>query len=154
MKTTAEPGDIQFAALPFTLDPDGRLKVLLMTSRETRRWVIPKGWPIRGLKPREVAAREAFEEAGLLGQIIGKRPRGFYHYSKQMAPSDDVLCGVDVFLLKVDRQAKEWPEKGQREFCWVEPEQAAEMVLEGGLAEVLRSMARDNPLKITKRQRT
>ena len=69
----------QFAALPFALAPDG-LRVLLVTSRETRRRVIPKGWPIRGLKPREVAAREAFEEAGVVGSIVGKRPIGHYHW--------------------------------------------------------------------------
>ena len=64
MKTAAARGDIQFAALPFIFRPDGHLMVLLLTSRETKRRVIPKGWPIRGLKPREVAAREDGHEAG------------------------------------------------------------------------------------------
>ena len=71
---------VQFAALPFQYGEDGRLRVMLLTSRETRRWVIPKGWPIHGRKPSEVAAQEAFEEAGLLGTIVGKRPIGSYHY--------------------------------------------------------------------------
>jgi 8-oxo-dGTP pyrophosphatase MutT (NUDIX family) len=130
--------EAQFAAIPFKLGADGRAQVLLLTSRETRRWVIAKGWPIRGLKPREVAAREAFEEAGAVGTLVGKRPVGSYHYSKRLPSGDDVLCRVDVFLLHVDHQADDWPEKGQREMLWVDPAQAAEMVLEGGLAELLR----------------
>ncbi|WP_428485920.1 NUDIX hydrolase [Rhodopila sp.] len=117
--------------------PDG-LRVLLLTSRETKRWVIPKGWPIRGLKPREVAAREAFEEAGLVGTIVGKRPVGSYHYSKQLIARPAVLCRVRVFLLSVDHQLEDWPEKAQREWCWVDPGRAAQMVTEGGLAEIIR----------------
>ena len=62
----------------------GRPEVLLLTSRETKRWIIPKGWPIRGLKPREVAARDAYEEAGLRGTISGKHPIGAYHYEKRL----------------------------------------------------------------------
>ena len=58
----------QFAALPFRIE-SGTLQVLLITSRETQRWVIPKGWPMQGLRPRDVASSEAFEEAGLVGRI-------------------------------------------------------------------------------------
>lgn len=131
-------GTTQVATIPFTVRPDGRTQVLLLTSRETRRWVIPKGWPMHGMKPAETAAREAFEEAGVLGAIVGKRPVGTYHYSKRLAGGEEVLCAVDVFLLRVERQVEQWPEQGQRELRWVDPEQAAEMVLEGGLAELLR----------------
>jgi 8-oxo-dGTP pyrophosphatase MutT (NUDIX family) len=127
----------QYAAIPFQVGPDG-LRIFLMTSRETRRWVIPKGWPIRGLKPREVAAREAFEEAGLVGTIIGKRPLGAYHYTKQFSPDASALCQVKVFLLSVDHQVDDWKEKGQRAFCWLEPARASQMVDEGGLAELIR----------------
>src|ERR1700752_5131799 len=103
----------QFAALPFQIAPDG-LRVLLLTSRETRRWIIPKGWPIKGLKPREVAAREAFEEDGLRGTICGKHPIGAYHYEKQL-PNRRLRCGVHVFLMWVSQQLDQCPEKGQRE---------------------------------------
>jgi 8-oxo-dGTP pyrophosphatase MutT (NUDIX family) len=127
----------QFAALPLQITPDG-LRVLLLTSRETRRWIISKGWPIRGMKPREVAAREAFEEAGLVGRIAGKRSIGSYHYSKQFKEHRDLLCRVKVFLLSVEHQVDEWPEREQREWCWVEPTEAAQMVEEGGLAEIIR----------------
>ncbi len=129
---------MQFAALPFKIAPDGVL-VALLTSRETRRWVIPKGWPIRGLRPRDVAAREAFEEAGLVGTIVRKHPIGSYHYTKQLPGRREILCHVRVFLLSVDHQVDEWPEKAQREWRWVEPLKAAQMVQEGGLAEILRS---------------
>lgn len=128
----------QFAAIPFAIGADGRPRVLLVTSRETHRWVIPKGWPIHGLKPREVAAQEAFEEAGVRGRIVGKHKVGSYHYSKQLPDNADLLCRVNVFLLQVEDQAAAWPEQGQRDLRWVEPAEAAEMVLEGGLSEILR----------------
>jgi len=155
MAKTAKERGTQFAAIPFKVAPEG-LRVLLVTSRETRRWVVPKGWPIRGLKPREVAAREAFEEAGMIGTIVGKHPIGSYHYSKQFTADREMLCHVSVFLLSVDHQADEWPEKAQRECRWVDPIEAARMVQEGGLAEILRcafpSIKRPEP-KPAKRRR-
>ena len=135
---TGGPTETQYAALPFQVTADG-LQILLITSRETQRWVIPKGWPIWGLRPREVAAREAFEEAGLVGMIVGKRSIGSYHYSKRLMDNREQLCRVKVFLLAVDRQLDDWPEKEQREQRWVEPKKGAQMVDEGGLAEILRS---------------
>ena len=89
----------------------------MLTSRETRRWVIPKGWPIKGLKPHDVAASEAFEDAGLVGRITGKQPVGIFRYEKQL-PREPLLCEVQVFLLRLDRQLQDWPEKGQREIRW------------------------------------
>jgi 8-oxo-dGTP pyrophosphatase MutT (NUDIX family) len=127
----------QFAALPCRIAEDGSRQVMLLTSRETRRWVIPKGWPMKGLKPPQVAAREAYEEAGLVGRIIGKRPVGVFHYQKNL-PKDQLLCEVQVFLLWVDRQLDDWPEKGQRETKWFDPDEAAGLVDEGGLAEIVR----------------
>ena len=128
---------IQFAALPCRLAEDGSRQVMLVTSRETRRWVIPKGWPIAGLEPPKVAQREAYEEAGLVGRIIGKRPIGVYHYEKFL-PNDRMLCEVCVFLLRVDHQLDDWPEKGQRETKWFDSAEAAGLVDEGGLAEIMR----------------
>jgi ADP-ribose pyrophosphatase YjhB (NUDIX family) len=75
--------------------------------------VIPKGWPIKGLKPHEVAAREAYEEAGLIGSIAGKREIGIYHYEKQL-PGGPSLCEVWVFQLWVEQQLDDWPALG---FC-------------------------------------
>jgi 8-oxo-dGTP pyrophosphatase MutT (NUDIX family) len=138
MSETAIRFGNQSAALPFRITPGG-LCVLLVTSRESRRWIIPKGWPIRGLKPRDVAAREAYEEAGLVGRIVGKGPIGSYHYSKRLPDGVEQLCRVKVFLLAVDYQVDEWPEKAQREWRWIAPAEAAQMVQEGGLAEILFS---------------
>jgi len=129
---------VQFAALPFRYGDDGRPRIMLLTSRETRRWVIPKGWPMRGRKPREVAAQEAFEEAGLRGTIVGERPIGSYHYEKQLSPHHSALCEVMVFLFLVERQLDDWPEKAERETRWFEPSDAYASVDEGGLAEILR----------------
>ena len=131
-------GHRQYAALPFRPGPDGAMQVLLITSRETGRWVIPKGWPMQGRKPREVAAQEAFEEAGLTGAIMGKRPVGAYHYAKHMPNGDSILCEVRVFLLLVEQQLDHFPEQGQRQARWFPAEAAAALVDEGGLAEIVR----------------
>ena len=78
------PTRVQYGALPYRLDDDGSVEVLLVTSRETKRWIIPKGWPIKGLKPSKAAAREAYEEAGVRGRIAG-RAFGHYVYEKLLA---------------------------------------------------------------------
>ncbi|KQT19840.1 NUDIX hydrolase [Methylobacterium sp. Leaf399] len=128
----------QVGALPFQRLPERGLCVLLITSRESRRWVIPKGWPMKGRKPYDAAAREAYEEAGLIGQV-GKRPLGFYLYEKRLKNRDAVLCQVKVFPLEVRKQLKSWPEQDQREDRWFTPAEAAEAVAEAGLAAIIRS---------------
>jgi 8-oxo-dGTP pyrophosphatase MutT (NUDIX family) len=128
----------QFAALPFRYSEGGQLQIMLLTSRDTKRWVIPKGWPMRRRKPRDVAAQEAYEEAGLVGKIVGKLPVGSYHYAKQLPLRHEILCEVLVFLFRVERQQEDWPEKAQRETQWFEPTVACKLVDEGGLAELLR----------------
>jgi 8-oxo-dGTP pyrophosphatase MutT (NUDIX family) len=135
---------IQFAALPWRLGEDGTADVMLITSRETRRWVIPKGWPIKGHKPPEVASREAFEEAGLVGQIIGKRPIGQFHYEKRMKQGS-TLCEVWVYLFRVECQVDDWPEKHERTTQWFDAIEAANVVREGGLAEIIAGVARSRP---------
>lgn len=113
---------------------------MLITSRETRRWVVPKGWPEKKLRPRGVAANEAFEEAGLVG-TIHKKPIGTFHYYKVLASGKRVPCAVDAFLFEVEQELEDWPEKGQRERRWVSPSEAALMVAEGGLVGILLSLA-------------
>jgi 8-oxo-dGTP pyrophosphatase MutT (NUDIX family) len=127
---------IQFGALPWRLTEGGTRQIMLLTSRETHRWVIPKGWPMKGRKPREVATQEAYEEAGLIGHIVSKRPLGNFHYAKRL-PKGDAICQVRVFLFRVERQLDEWPEKGQRETKWFDAEEAVDLVEEGGLAEII-----------------
>lgn len=128
---------IQFAAIPFSVGPDGGTRVMLLTSRETKRWIIPKGWPMKGRKAREVAAQEAYEEAGVVGKIIGKRPVGFYHYSKSLPFQEPILCRVSVFLLLVEAVMDDWPEKAERQRAWFETAEAASLVDEGGLSEII-----------------
>lgn len=131
----------QVGALPFRIGRDGTPKVLLVTSRESRRWVIPKGWPMKGRKPFEAAAREAYEEAGLRG-VIGKRPIGHYLYQKRLKNLDAVQCQVKVFPLKVRKQLERFPEENQRDLRWFTPAEAAEAVSEPGLAALIRAACR------------
>jgi 8-oxo-dGTP pyrophosphatase MutT (NUDIX family) len=131
----------QVGALPFRRTSEGGFEVLLVTSRESRRWVIPKGWPMKGRKPYDAAAREAYEEAGLVGQI-GKRPLGFYLYEKRLKSRDSVLCQVKVFPLEVRKQLKHWPEQHEREGRWFSPSEAAEAVAEAGLSGIIRSVTK------------
>ncbi len=135
----------QVGALPFRREPDGGFLIYLITSRETRRWVIPKGWPMKGRKPYEAAAAEAYEEAGLLGNI-GRRQLGFYLYDKRLKNRDSVLCQVKVFPLEVRKQLKIWPERDQREGRWFLPSDAADAVIEAGLAAIIRAAANRDPL--------
>jgi 8-oxo-dGTP pyrophosphatase MutT (NUDIX family) len=88
---------------------------------------------MRGKKPREVAAREAFEEAGLLGSLIGN-----FHYAKELASGKSIPCQVKVFLLLVEQQLDDWPEREQRETRWFGAVDAVALVDKGRLAEILR----------------
>ena len=131
---------VQFAALPWRLDDRGIRQIMLLTSRETQRWVIPKGWPMKGKKPAEVAVQEAFEEAGLVGKIVGKKPLGNFHYAKQLTHRT-ILCEVRVYLFRVEQQQASWPEMGQRETRWFDANEAADLVNESGLAAIIERFA-------------
>jgi 8-oxo-dGTP pyrophosphatase MutT (NUDIX family) len=129
----------QFAVLPFT-EPEGETMVLLVTSRETRRWVLPKGWAERGLTGPELAAKEAFEEAGLIG-TVGTTPVGSYGYLKRLPKERAVECHVEVFPMWVDQLLEDWPERGQRTRQWFTLAQAAMEVEEGELVMLLLQLA-------------
>jgi 8-oxo-dGTP pyrophosphatase MutT (NUDIX family) len=131
----------QIAAMPVRRTSLGDIEILLLTSRGTGRWVIPKGWPMRKIGLGESAAREAYEEAGVRGEIRPDTPIGTYRYFKSMAWGT-LDIGVDVFVLHVDLQAEQWPEQAERETRWFSPEEAADLVVEPELAAILRS-ARD-----------
>jgi 8-oxo-dGTP pyrophosphatase MutT (NUDIX family) len=131
------PG-LQFAALPWR-QGDG-LEVLLVTSRESRRWVIPKGWPMKGRKPHLTAAREALEEAGVSGRI-GKQPLGSYGYIKRLKNGAPLECRVEVFPLKVERQRKHWPEQHERAARWFAVGEAASAVDEPELQNLIEAFA-------------
>ena len=128
----------QVAALPVRRDKKGALRVLLVTSRETRRFVIPKGWPWRGVKDYKAAAEEAREEAGILGKI-GKKPIGSYSYDKRQRKGA-VPVTVDVYLLEVEEELDAWPEQDERKRVWVTPAKAAASVDEPELAEIIKTL--------------
>jgi len=125
---------VQYAALPWRIRES--LEIMLVTSRDTRRWVIPKGWPMKGLKPSTAAAVEALEEAGVVGKIE-KKKLGAYHYRKRLKNGAALLCRVDVFPLRVARQRKNWREKHQRVTHWRSYADAAEQVAEHELKEMI-----------------
>jgi 8-oxo-dGTP pyrophosphatase MutT (NUDIX family) len=130
---------LQFGVLPCRVVGAGRVQVMLLTSRETGRWIIPKGWPMKGKTPRQVAAQEAFEEAGLVGNIAGGRRLGSFHYEKTVQDRS-FLCEVKVYLFWADQQLTDWPEKDQRQTQWFDLREADNLVSEGGLAEIMRRM--------------
>jgi len=129
----------QLAALPWR-QGEG-LEILLITSRETGRWVIPKGWPMKGRSPFAAAAIEAREEAGVVGEIA-KSPTGAYLYVKFRKTGRGQPCKVKVFALKVTGQEEEWLEKGQRTVRWFPADAAAAAVQERQLARLIRKFAK------------
>lgn len=125
----------QVAALPVRKHESGGIEILLVTSRETRRLVIPKGWPWPGVKDYKAAAEEAREEAGILGKAH-KKPIGTYTYEKRK-PNGNVPVKVKVFLLEVEQELADWPESNQRERVWCTPAKAAASVAEPELADLI-----------------
>jgi 8-oxo-dGTP pyrophosphatase MutT (NUDIX family) len=131
---------IQYAALPYRLNRRSRTEIMLVTSRGTQRWIIPKGWPQRGRAAPDSAAHEAFEEAGVVGSV-GRRSVGSFSYEKRLRNGAVMVCEVRVFPLKVTRQTKQWPEKDQRQVKWLPAKEAAEIVQEDKLSEIIRRLA-------------
>jgi 8-oxo-dGTP pyrophosphatase MutT (NUDIX family) len=132
---------VQYGALPYRVSNRHRAEFMLVTSRETRRWIIPKGWPKKGKSPHRSAAREAFEEAGVVGSV-GRRAVGSFSYEKRMKNGASVECEVRVFPLEVKRQKEEWPEKQQRRVKWLSASKAAEKVKDPTLSAIIRRIAR------------
>ena len=126
----------QIAALPYRMDKN-RVMILLVTSRGTGRWVLPKGWiEASDPDPAEAAAREALEEAGVIG-TIHKAGIGTYTYSKLLDGGTDVLCSVRVYPLLVKSQLKNFKEAGQRIMEWFSVADAADAVKEPELAALI-----------------
>ncbi len=124
----------QVAALCWRRVPS--LEILLITSLRTRRWILPKGWPIPGLTLAQSAAHEAREEAGVLGEIAPE-PFASYSYLKERK-TGALPCTVDIFALKVTRQEQDWPEMGKRDQIWLPAEKAARRVSENTLGQIIR----------------
>ena len=125
---------VQAAAIPYRWN-GGQLEIAMVTRRQRRSWIVPKGHVETGETPRESARREASEEAGLVGKL-GRRPCGFYRYLKGREPRL-----VVVFLMRVTRQLSRWSEDEVREREWFEVEHAIARVRERGLRRILRVLA-------------
>ncbi|NBB65420.1 NUDIX domain-containing protein [Pseudomonas sp. ODNR1LW] len=129
----------QVAALPWRFGVSG-LEILMVTSRETRRWVIPKGGRMTGKTDAEAAAQEAVEEAGVRG-AISPASFGHFRYSKIVRSGDLRTYVVAVYPLEVLIQLGDWPEAHQRERRWMTQEDAAAAVNEPDLAQLIRDFA-------------
>ncbi len=133
---------VQYGALPYRFTPEAALEILVVTTRRTRRWIIPKGWPIKGLRPPKAAAREAYEEAGVTGRI-GVKPIGTFTYEKALDEAGvEATCEVKVYPLLVKRQAEVFPEFEQRMLQWVDPAKAVALIKDAGLKKLVKAFAK------------
>ena len=139
--TDGGPCRLQVAALPWRHGPDG-LEILLITSRDSGRWVLPKGWPEGREQLYDTAAREAAEEAGLNG-AVAQQQIGHYFYDKGSASRSERRCEVMVFPLEVEALASRWPERKERTRQWFPAMEAATLVRESDLADLIRRFAAD-----------
>lgn len=128
----------QVAAVPFRMADDGQLQVMLITSQSTRRFIVPKGWPMKGRSDREAASIEAAEEAGVLGRTL-KDPIGRYRYWKRLSEFF-VPVEVIVYLLAVEDVLSDWGEAAERRRAWLSPVDAATLIDEPELASLVGSL--------------
>jgi len=119
---------------------DGKVQVLLMTSRDTGRWIIPKGNVNGRSTPSKAAEKEAYEEAGVRGTIASSIPLGIYTYFKKLELGETRPATVEVYLLRIKERLKKWPEKGERKLSWVTTEEAVGLVEERGVVPLLRRL--------------
>jgi 8-oxo-dGTP pyrophosphatase MutT (NUDIX family) len=140
------PAVDQAAALPWQVR-DGRLMTLLVTSRDSGRWVIPKGWLEPGLTAHQLAEKEAFEEAGLIGKS-NVQPLANFKYAKRISPTLQKLCRVEVYLFEVQLELPDWPEKHQRRRRWMTPAEAATLVAERGLQKLFAKLHLAGPVQV------
>ena len=133
------PRRLQVAALCYCLK-DASKKVLLITSRDTGRWIIPKGWPIDGLDAGDAALQEAWEEAGVKHGRIAGGALGSYRYDKELGSGLPIPVDTLVFPVEVKHLEEIYPEAGERNRKWVSPEEAANMVREPELKTILRQL--------------
>lgn len=131
---------IQYAALPWRRD-NGVLQVLLITSLKTKRWIIPKGWPVEGLTPWNAAALEALEEAGVTG-TMAQASLGSYRYKKLRKSGEILPCEVHVYVMEVTDRKKNWREKKARQSQWCTVSEAIDRLREAGLRRLIAKFAK------------
>lgn len=126
----------QFGAICYRIT-NSKVQILLVTTRRSGRWIVPKGWPMNEQTPGTAAAVEAWEEAGVEGKVK-ETCVGLYSYTKDPETQDPLPCIVALYPLKVKKLAKDYPERKERKRKWVSPKKAASMVKEPELAAVLK----------------
>ena len=124
---------------------DKKVQVLLTTSRDTGRWIIPKGNVSPRMTPAKAAEREAFEEAGVKGVIESALPLGIYTYFKKLDTGDTRAATVEVYLLRVTGSVKKFPERCERVLAWVPLAEAPGMIQEPGVVPLLLRLAEIEP---------
>jgi 8-oxo-dGTP pyrophosphatase MutT (NUDIX family) len=129
----------QAGVIPYRI-ADGQVEVLLVTSRDTGRWVIPKGHVDAGMTPQEAACQEAWEEAGITGEVTTRMPLGFVPYLKKMKDGSNVPASIAVFPMLVEKQKNKWQERGERTRTWFPIGKAAELVNEPALSMLMRRL--------------
>lgn len=139
------PFRMQYAALCYRRGFEG-VEVLLVTTRASGRWIIPKGWPIDDKPPHKVAAQEAFEEAGVLGKAK-RKPFGRYTYLKTLADGQRVPCLVQVHLVKFAEELPRFREAGERRVEWVSCIEAARRICEPELKGLMLALYRKEEVK-------
>lgn len=141
---TAQPAR-QVAALVWRPGTTGA-DILLVTSRTSGHWLIPRGWPIEGKSDDLSALQEAFEEAGVFALRTDSMV-GTYQYTKGLVDGSLLPCVVDVFAISSPRLLDAWPEMAQRQRRWYGVEAAASQVREPALSDLIRGfgaeLARD-----------
>ena len=140
MGQTSTSRYIQYAALPWRREK-GAIEILLVTSLKTRRWIVPKGWPVDKLTPPECAAHEALEEAGVAGDMAEKA-LGTYRYKKLRKSGEILPCLVYVYAMEVQSRGRTWIEKKARESRWCSVAEAVERVADPGLRRLIVKFAR------------
>nr|WP_314257412.1 NUDIX hydrolase [uncultured Devosia sp.] len=130
----------QIAALPWRIGEDGKVRILVVTSRTNARWMLPKGWPMEGKSDPDAALLEACEEARVTG-TVSTAPLGSYHYIKMFDDGSRKAAQAVVYPICVTGEATKWDEKGQRERRWVRPRKAARMVFERDLSRFLLDLS-------------
>ncbi|MFC6639020.1 NUDIX domain-containing protein [Sulfitobacter sp. JBTF-M27] len=139
MPILQRPKRVQVAALCYKNTEDGK-KVLLITSRDTGRWILPKGWPVEGKDGPGSALQEAWEEAGVSKADIEEEPMGYYEYAKGLDNGVSVPVETQVYMTRVRDLKKSYPEVDERERQWFSPGEAANLVDEPDLKEILKAL--------------
>lgn len=141
----------QYGALPWRKNKYGAIEVLLITSRQRGRWIVPKGWPIEGRPPFMTAALEAFEEAGVIGEIWPSALAD-YHYMKVRKNGALQRCRVTLYALFVRGTLINWPERGERKRKWLPIAEAAQLIDDAELARII-DLVQTHPRLLTDPER-